>query len=637
MSLINFSNLDFQQIKTQIIDYLRANTSFTDYDFEGSNLSILIDILAYNTYINSFNANMISNEVFIDSATLRENVVALARNIGYVPRSTKSARASISFLVNFQGQTNIPVSVTLKKGLVCTSSSNIGQNVFSFTVPSDITVPVVNDIAVFQFLEVYEGFLIEESFTYNPNVQDPRIILSNINLDIQTLSVNVRNSSLDVGGDRFILINNLYEAKENANIFFIQEVQDQRYELLFGDGIFGKKLSSGNVIDVSYVVTSGSSANGVNGFSFSGRLVDNNGNPITSGISPIETVSPAVFGEEIESVDSIRKYSTKLYSTQNRAVTAEDYESIIPTIYPEASIVSAYGGETMDPPEYGKVFVAIKPKFGQFLSESDKRNIVTNLRKFAITGINIEIVDIKFLYVEVYTSVYYNPNQASSAEAVRTIVTDTLNKYSKSSELNSIGSRFRYSKLQRIIDDSHRSITSNITNILMRRDLAISANTVASYEICFGNAFAVYNEQKGYNIKSSGFTLDGIDGVVYLGDIPSDFLNTGKVVVFRLTANNETSIIREVGRIDYTKGDIYLFNLNIQSTVKKKDGKSVIEISAAPESNDVVGLKDLFIQMDSSASEVDMIIDNISSGGDISGSTYIRRPSYFDFNKSLTR
>lgn len=637
MSLINFSNLDFQQIKTQIIDYLRANTSFTDYDFEGSNLSILIDILAYNTYINSFNANMISNEVFIDSATLRENVVALARNIGYVPRSSQSARASISFLVNFQGQTNIPVSVTLKKGLVCTSSANIGQNVFSFTVPSDITVPVVNNIAVFQFLEVYEGFLINESFTYNPNVQDPRIILSNINLDISTLSVNVRNSSLDVGGDRYILINNLYEAKENANVFFIQEVQDQRYELLFGDGIFGKKLSSGNVIDISYVVNSGSSANGVNGFTFSGRLVDNNGNPITSGISPIETVSPAVFGEEVESVDSIRKYSTKLYSTQNRAVTAEDYESIIPTIYPEASIVSAYGGETMDPPEYGKVFVAIKPKFGQFLSESDKRNIITNLRKYAITGVNIEIIDIKFLYVEVYTSVYYNPNQASSAEAVRTIVTDTLNKYSKSSELNTIGSRFRYSKLQRIIDDSHRSITSNITNILIRRDLSVSTNTVASYEICFGNAFAVYNEQKGYNIKSSGFTLDGIDGVVYLGDIPSDFLNTGKVVVFRLTANNETSIVREVGRIDYSKGDIYLFNLNIQSTAKKKDGKSVIEISVAPESNDVVGLKDLFIQLDSSASEVDMVIDNISSGGDISGSTYIRRPSYFDFNKSLTR
>ncbi len=637
MSLVNFSNLDFSQIKKSIIDHLKSNSTFTDYDFEGSNLSVLIDTLAYNTYIASFNANMVSNEVFIDSATLRENVVSLARNIGYVPRPKRAARAVISFIVSFDQFETKPVTVSLKRGLVAISQANVGSVTSTFVITDDVTVPVVGNTALFADVEVLEGVIVEESHTYDPEVRDPRIILRNPNVDTTSLKVKVRKSSTISGGDSFKLINNLFEAKEDANIFFIQEVQDQRYELIFGDNIFGKALESGNVIDVSYVMSNGASGNGIRGFSFAGNIIDNDGRVITEGISPLETIAPAIFGEDIESIDSIKKYSTKVYQAQNRAVTSADYEAIVPTIYPEAEIVSAYGGETLDPPEYGKVFIAIKPKYSQFMTDLDKRNLVTNIRSYAVTGVAISIVDMKFLYIELESQVYFDPAKISSASALQSLVVDNLNSYASSSEMNGIGTRFKYSKVSNLIDNTHRSVESNITNIQMRRDIVTTVNSVATYEICFGNPIRILHEQRNYNIRSSGFTVDGIEGVVYLGDIPSDDGNEGKVVAFRLTGENDTQVARQVGTIDYDKGEIMLFNLQIESTVKNLNGSPVIEISASPDSNDIIGLQDLYLQLDISKSDVNAIVDRISSGSDLSGATYIRSSSYFDFAENLIR
>lgn len=638
MSLVNFSNLDYADIKKSIIDHLKANSTFTDYDFEGSNLSVLIDTLAYNTYIASFNANMVSNEVFIDSATLRENVVSLARNIGYVPRSKKGARATISFVVQYKESEIKPVTIKLHKGLCVISSSSSGQGTYTFVVKDDVTVPVVRNTALFADIEVVEGVLVSESHVYNPEVRDPRIILENSGVDTSTLEVRVRKNSTLVGGDKFRLINNLFEAKENANIFFIQEVQDQRYELIFGDNIFGKALEPGNVVDVSYVISKGVAGNGVRGFTFAGKLEDNNGDRVTTGISPIETVASSRFGEEIESIDSIKKYAPRIYAAQNRAVTTADWEAIVPTVYPEAEIVSAYGGETMDPPQFGRVFLAIKPKYSQFLTDLDKRNLITNLRSYAVVGVDIQLVDMKFLYIEVETSAYFDSNKVSSAAAVQSLVTDSLNAYAKSAEMNGPGSRFKYSKLLNIIDNSHRSITSNITNVQMRRDIVTTLNSVATYEICFGNPIRILHESGNYNIRSSGFSVDGIDGTVYLGDIPSDDGVNGKVVVFRLLGKTETQIAREVGTIDYVKGEIILYNIDIESTTKTLfNDTPIIEISAAPESNDVIGLQDLYLQLDVSKSIVTGIIDKISSGTDLSGSTYIRSSSYADFENDLIR
>lgn len=630
MSLVNFSNLDFDQIRSTIKDYLRANSNFTDYDFEGSNLSVLIDALAYNTYITSYNANMVTNEVFIDSATLRENIVALARNIGYTPRSRVSPRANVTFLVDATSLGNRPISITLKKGLVCTSTNSFSAESFTFCVPDDITVPVVNNVAIFDDIIIYEGILINESFRVDSLNKNQRFILNNVNIDTSTINIFVRNTATSSTGNKFRIVNNLFEAKPQENICFIQEIEDQRYELIFGDGVFGKKLSNNNIIDISYIVTNGRAANGVTNFTFSGRLFDNNDNIVTNSVSLVATNIPAQSGEEIESVNTIRKYATKLYASQNRAVTPNDYEAIVPYIYPEAETVTVFGGEDLNPPEYGKVFLAIKPKYGNFVPATVKLNLKKALKKFAVAGIIPEIVDMKFLYVEIISKVYYDTNRASSANDIKTQIINTLNQYADSAELNKYGARFKYSKVQKVIDDSHPAITSNITTVQMRRDLSPAIGKIAEYEICFGNEIQILDEN-GYNIKSSGFSVEGIAGTVYLVDVPNDDGVTGSISLVNLNGKSSILVAKsKAGTIDYVRGEIMLNPLKIIGTQKSNSQQGIIEIAAIPASNDVIGLQDLYLQFDITNSEVDMVIDNMTSGDDTSGKSYIKSSSYFN-------
>ncbi|MGA1048058.1 MAG: hypothetical protein ACO3UU_08600, partial [Minisyncoccia bacterium] len=495
MALVNFTNLDFDQIKTSIKDYLRSNSNFTDYDFEGSNLSVLIDVLAYNTYISSYNANMISNEVFIDGATLRENVVSLAKTIGYVPRSRKSARANISFFVDTTGFSTNPLTLTLKRGTVCSSSTSFGNSSYTFSVPDDITVPVVNGIAFFDSISVYEGTLLTSNFTVNSlNPAPPqRYILDNANIDTSSIQVSVRNSQASTISRKFLASDSIFEVTPTSRVFFIQEIEDQRYELIYGDGIFGEKLQSQNFIETSYISTNGELGNGISSFTFNGRIVDNNNNLVSNGISLITTVSPSQGGNEIESVSSIKNYAPRIYSSYNRAVTAADYDALIPKIYPETQSVSVFGGEDLTPPQYGKVFITIKPFYGPFVPNSIKDNLKNKLRRYGVAGIVPEILDLKYLYIECDSTVYYNTNLAPNSDFVKTIVSNNINNYANSTELNKYGSRFKYSKYQAIIDNSHESVTSNITKIQMRRDLRASLNQFANYEICFGNEFHIKN------------------------------------------------------------------------------------------------------------------------------------------------
>jgi hypothetical protein len=631
--IVNFTTLDYDQIRASLQDYLRANSNFTDYDFEGSNLSVIIDVLAYNTYTNAFIGNMLSNEVFLDSATLRENVVSAAREIGYLPRSATAARANISFFVDTSSYSYRPVSLTLKKGLVC-SSSAFGNESYTFSISSDITVPVVNDIAYFESVEIIEGSFVVDNFTVagiNP-APPQRFILDNPNIDTSTITVVVRDSRISSRSNKFTFADNLFNVTSTSKIFFVQEVEDQRYELIFGDGIFGVSLQDQNFIEASYVVTNQKEANGITSFSFIGRIVDNNNNSITSGISLLTTNISSGGGKEIESISSIKALAPKNYSAQGRCVTPEDYEAVIPRIYPEAESVSAYGGETLTPPQYGKVFITIKPFYGNFVPNSIKDNLKRKLRRYAVSGIVPEIIDLKYLFIEYVTNVYYNPNLTSSVEQVKSTVSDNIQAYADSHELNRYGARFKYSKFQKLIDDSQAAITSNITNIQIRRDLKALINTFANYEICFGNAFHI-KDSRGYNIKSSGFKVIGIADTVYLADIPTDGY-TGTLVLFTLTAT--PIIIRSnVGTIDYSKGEIKISSINILSTTIIKDSQNFIEISVCPSSNDVIGLQDLYLQMDISKSVINMVPDDISSGGDISGTTYITSSSYS--NKNITR
>ena len=633
MTLVNFSNLDFDQIKSSLKEYLRANSNFTDYDFEGSNLSTIIDTLAYNTYITSYNANMVSNEVFIDSATLRENVVSLAKAIGYIPRSKKSSIATVSFFVDTSSLPITPLTLTLQKGLVCTSSTTFQGLSYSFNIIDSVTKPVLNNIVTFDAIQVYEGTYLTQTFTVDTNNPNQKFILSNAGIDVSSIRVTVRNTQNSTVTRQFSLSENLIDIGPTSKVFFIQEIEDQRYEVIFGDGIFGVKLENLNFIEVSYVVSNGENGNGISNFVYAGRLLDNNDASVVESISEITTDIASNNGQDLESVDSIKKFAPRIYASQNRAVTAADYEAIVPTIFPETESISVYGGETLNPPRYGKVFISIKPYNGDFLSSIIKDQIKTQLRKYTVAGIVTEIIDLKYIFVEYESTVYYNANLSPGAGSVKSIIEANLSRYSNSTELNRYGSRFKYSKFQKIIDDSHPSITSNITKITMRRDLSAKVNVLADYELCFGNQFHIKNSRTGYNIKSSGFNVDGIVDQVYFGDLPGSNEKTGSIFLFKLNSLTEPVIVRNnVGSIDYERGEINLSPIKITNTVKTKNGLKIIEISTIPKSNDVIGKEDLYLQLDINNSILNMQIDDISSGANISGSTYTVTSSYTNGN-----
>jgi hypothetical protein len=621
MAINQFTNLDFEDIRSQIKDYLRTNTDFTDFDYEGSNFSILIDILAYNSYITAYNTNMAVNESFLDSATLRENVVSLARNIGYVPRSKRASRAKISFSVDTEGFLDVK-SVTLKSGVV--SLGNLESGNFVFSIPEDITVPVDNQgIARFDNISIYEGRFLTKSFVVDNNQPNQRFIIPNSGVDSELIRVFVS----DTTNEEYIKFDNILNINKNSKIFLLQEIEDEKYEVIFGDNIFGKKPISGSSVYVSYIITNGKQANGSANFTFSGILVDNNSNAITNGISLITTNVPSENGDDIEKIDSIKYIAPRVYSSQFRAVTANDYKGLIPSIFPNVESVTAYGGDELDPPEYGKVFISIKPRNGKFISKITKEEIKSKLKQYTIAGIKPEIVDLKYLFVEINTSVYYDRSAISEIENLRKKVIETITQYGTSYDLNNFGGRFKYSKLNSLIDNVSTSITSNITKVKIRRDLQPEFNKFATYELCFGNAFHIKRnnllDNRGYNIKSTGFTILNVDGTVYLSDVPIDD-KKGTIFFFILKDNLPFIIKNNAGVVDYKKGEIRLDVVNITSTVLSNG----IEVQAIPESNDVIALKDIYLDLSINNLVVNMVEDKITSGENTSATEYIVTSSY---------
>ena len=633
MGLVNFSNLDFNQVKTSLKEYLKANSTFTDYDFEGSNLSSIIDVLAYNTYITSYNANMVANEVFIDSATLRENVVSLARNIGYVPKSRKAATATVSFFVDCSDISPTPSSITLKAGPVAATSGTFGNQSFVFSIVSDITVPILDGIANFNEISIYQGSLLTSTFTFSSQTPNQKFILPNAGIDTSLIRVVVRPNQQSTSKTNYTTQDSLFDLDSESKVYFLQEIDDERYELFFGDGIFGKKLDENNFIKADYIISNGDAGNGVSQFEFAGNLsYERNGldYTVTSGVSLITTDITSTGGENIETVESIKKFAPRIYASQNRALTANDYETLIPTrIYQETESVSVFGGEELVPPQYGKVFISIKPKTGDFLPNLIKENIRTKLKKYAVAGIVPEILDLKYLYIEVESKIYYNTNLANTGASVSSIVSQNATKYAESSEMNKYGARFAYSKFLNIIDKSSEAITSNITTVEMRRDLRAALNSLAEYSVGFGNAFYI-KSMDGYNIKSSAFRISGFTENVYLSDIPNTNRENGSLFLFTLpspASTTPTIVRRNVGSIDYTKGIITINPINVLSG-KIKDGQTIIELSACPASNDVIGLQDLYLQLDISTSNFETVVDDISSGLDPAASEYIVTSSY---------
>ena len=631
MPVSKFTNLDFDQIKDQIRQYLRSNSNFTDFDFEGSNMSILIDILAYNTYISAFNSNMVVNESFLDSATLRENVVSLARNIGYVPRSRKSAQAVINFDFKFNGNSN---TVKLNKGLVCVGASN--NTSFTFSIPEDVIAasPVdqgsnilVNPprTAKFENLIVYQGTLLKKNFVVNGSL-DQRFILENSFIDTESIRVFVRKGGATAGLE-YSRIDNITALDSTSNIYLIQEIKDEKYELLFGDGFFGTKLGDGDIIEISYIITEGKAGNDGKFFSYSADAVDDAGNPLAASVTPvITTIQNAKGGGDIEDIESIKYIAPRVYSSQYRAVTTKDYEAIVQSVFPDAESVSVVGGEELDPPEFGSVVLSIKPRNATFLSDFTKTRILDQLKNYAIAGINQRIVDLKILYIELDSAVYYNTNVYDETDTLKAQVSQSLTNYGRSTNLNRFGGRFKYSDSVAVIDDTNKAITSNITKVVMRRDLKPVFNSFAQYELCFGNQFHVNKD--GRNIKSTGFTISGRSDILYFTDIPNPDLKTGQLAVIQLAeveTDSSAVVLPSAGTVDYIKGEIIINTLNITSTTR---GSGLIEIQAFPESNDIIGLKDLYLQLDMANTKINMVRDTISSGQQISGIGYRTTSSY---------
>jgi hypothetical protein len=641
MAFTKFTNLDYDQIRQSIKDYLRANSNFSGFDFDGSNFSILIDTLAYNAYINSVNANMIVNESFLDSATLRRNVVSLAGNIGYLPRSRKAARARVKFSVQTSSTTP---TLTLKAGLIAVGSE--AKSSYVFSIPEDITTTVVNGIAQFgtdaEPIEIFQGTFARTSFNVD-NSLDQRFIIANPDLDYSTLVVRIKDPN-DVGlGKVWERVENIIRIDANSEVYFLAEVNQENYELLFGDDIFGKALQNSQVIESTYIITKGKEGDGAANFTFSGSIVNDTGAVIVpSNIITIDTLESARNGADIETVDSIKYYAPRVYGAQYRAVTGRDYEGIIKSIYPNTESVSVVGGEELTPPQFGNVLISIKPVNGIDVSDFDKKQILDGLKQYTIAGINQKIVDLKILFVELDSSVYYDITKVGNSNTLKTNIIRSLNSYSTSVDINKFGGRFKYSKAQKVIDDTDIAITSNITKVIIRRNLNAVLNQFAQYELCYGNGF--HPIASGGSIKSSGFTISGTSSVLYITDTPNkdsqgNLDGSGTGVISFISENISSdgnsdyiTVIDEAGVVDYTKGEIQLYTTNITGTSLPNE---IIEIQAYPNSNDVVGLKDLYVVFDVSTSRINMVKDTISSGEQISGVGFPVTSSYG--NGKLTR
>jgi len=618
MALQQFTNLNFEDIKTSIKDYLRENSNFSDMDFEGSNLSVIINLLAYNSYTTAYNSNMIVNETFIDSATLRENVVSLARNIGYVPRSKTAAKMLVDY--DITGISTTSTSITFQPGVIANGTvSNVN---YIFSIPEKVTGTASDGTAVGS-IEIFQGQYLESSFVINDSQPNQRFIIPNNGVDTSTIRVNVKENNSSNTVTEYKLVDNIIGVTSTSNIYLIQETTDEKYEVLFGDGIFGSKLDNGNIVDISYIKTEGKNGNGVARVSFSGIVENQDGATETTVDAVITPQYPSENGDEIEDLRSVRYYAPRLYSSQYRAVTASDYEAIIPSVYANIESVSAFGGEELTPPKYGRVYIAAKPKNGSFLSEFTKKQILTSLKNYSVAGIVPELVDLKFLYVEIDSYVYYNSNFVGDTNNLKTDVVSALTSFASGTELNKFGGRFKYSKVLSLIDRVSDSITSNITTIRIRRNLIAQINVFAQYEICFDNTF--HRNDSSYNIKSTGFNISGVSGTVYFSDqyISGD---TGSLFLFQIDSDSSVKILStSFGSVDYAKGEVIIDTVNITSTVQSDN---IVEIQAIPQSNDVLARKELYLQFDVSNSNFYMREDPISSGANTSGTRYNPQSSY---------
>ena len=587
MPYTQVSNLDFNQIKTSLKEYMRAQSDFTDYDFEGSTLSVLLDTLAYNTYYTAFNTNMVVNELFIDSATLRDNVVALAKQLGYRPKSATSPTAYISFTVTYTNATT-DTELILKKGTGFTATYD--NNVYNYVVLDDVKAQVANGVATFTDVAVNEGTQLTNTFVINSASKSQRFILDNKNIDTNTIRVKV----FPTGGsfnEPYLVADNILGVDGTSKVFFLDEIEDERYEILMGDGVLGKKLENNARIEVSYLITSGPESNGVRTFVFSGVLENpNNVSPSSFSVTINSTVA-AAGGEEIESTAKIKYTAPKAYGTQERAVTADDYEAIVRKVYPATSDIIIFGGEDQEPPQYGKVFIVLKPTDASYLTSLTKNKIVADLKKYVVASVEPQIVDPSILYVEMNSKIYYNSLITDQTPTqIRDKVIGSIQSYIDTSDTEKFNGKFRYSKFVGVIDDADKSINSNLTSLTMRKDFYPSLNSTFYYEVCFQNSFD--EDCDDPVLSSTAFRVTEYPNFdVYVED------RSGKIVLYRLdTVTGEKVVLdNDIGDIDYVRGELKMYNLTI---IKGSFFDNRISVRVKPLSNDIKAMREVYLDVD---------------------------------------
>ena len=586
MPYTQVSNLDYGDIKTVLKEYLRAQSDFTDYDFEGSTWSVLLDTLAYNTYYTAFNTNLVVNELFLDSASLRDNVVAIAKQLGYTPKSITAPQAFVSFNNTFTG--TAPNVAYFRAGSAFTTIFD--NTLYQYTLVDDYSTPVVNGVATFSDIPIFEGSYLKQSYTINTALKNQRFVLNNTNIDTSSIRVKVYLTQSASAYTVYERAENILDLNSTSFAYYLNEIEDENYEIFFGDGVIGNALENGNFIEVSYLVTNGPVTNGAKTFVFNGLVNDVDENVYPANIT-ITSVEAATGGEDIETIDKIKFNAPKFFGTQNRAVTADDYASIVRNIYPSVSDIIVYGGEETEPPDYGTVKLVIKPENTAFISGLVKKQILDELKQYNVASVRPEILDPSILYIELNTSVYYDRiKTAESRSQITNKVIEAIEDYTKESNTEKFNGKFRYSKYVAVTDAVDRAINSTTMEVTLRKDFFPQINSTTSYEICFKNEF-----RKSYDdviVQSTGFVVTEYpSNTVFLKD------QDGKMVLYTIdtTSSSEVILNDNVGSVDYVKGEVMLDNLTI---IKGSLGDNTIQLRAQPKNDDVNAVRELYLDVD---------------------------------------
>ena len=617
---LEISELDFDGIKANLKNFLSQQDEFRDYDFEGAGMSVLLDLLAYNTHYMGFNANMLANEMFLDSADLRSSVVSKAKQVGYTPTSATAAQAKIDVVVNDA----TGATLTMAKGTQF--STTIDGTSYNFVNNADISITPVDGVYKFSNVDIFEGTYLNFKYTVNTSDTDQRFVIPNDNVDTNTLTIKIQESSSDSTTNTYTLATGITGLDSTSKVYFLQEVENGRFEVYFGDGVLGKAVADGNIVILDYINTNRAEANGATTFTLGGTI---------GGFSDatITLVDIAAGGAEPESITSIKYNAPRDYGTQDRAVTADDYKVLVKSLYANAQAVQVYGGEDAAVPEYGKVFISIKAKSGTNLTESTKNSIVQSLKQFAVASVRPTIIDPETTFLTLDTTFKYDTGATTKdSSTLATNVLTAISNYNNTTLKNFTGV-FRYSKLLEAINGADTSILSNITTVKMYKTVTPTLNSALKYTVSFNNAF--YNPHSGHNasgggvISSTGFKISNDDST---NEHFLDDDGAGNLRVYYLSGTTRIYTDSTFGTVNYSTGEVILTSANITS-ISNVDGASstLFRVFAIPSSNDIAPVRNQVLEIDTSNSTINGDIDVVESGSSQAGTTYTTTSSYSSY------